>query len=727
MKKTIYLTIFLSFAGINFLLAQPTGYYNGTENKQGDELKAALNNVISGHTVYSYFFSKEIFKLSDADPNTPGNIIEIYTGKSWPNSDYGSGGDQLNREHVWAKSHGNFDGMQPMDGDVHNLKPSDASVNTDKSNLDFDNGGTVHPEATGCKWSDNNWEPRDEDKGDVARIIFYMDTRYEGENGEINLTAVDELNTYPMPEHGKLSTLLEWNLMDPPDEFERNRNNVIYSFQRNRNPFIDNPQFAELIWNSAIPSPVTIANVQQTPAIPVGNQPITISATISSSAGAITGSTLYYGTSWSNLGQTVAMQGSGSNYTANIPGQAQGSTIYFKIEAHDASNSSTTVIYNFYVPKTFTGTLTSIYDIQGQDPVSPYENQVVSVTGIVTGNYGTNYFIQDGSGAWNGLFIYDQGRNPSIGDSIIVTGTIQEYYEKTELGSITDYYFISGGHALPAPAVVTCSQAGEAFEGVLIKVINATCTDEDYMANYYMWNVNDGTGDLLVHNTNVFEYEPSEGEVYNISGPLDYDFDEWKVQIRLGTDVTGGGSDVTAPFVTSLEVINDTLIKLEFNEEVEETSAETIANYSINNGITVVRAYVHGIVKSRVFVVTGFLAGGNHELTIINIGDLVGNIMPAAIVMPFSTSFGVGEDLSGKFSVYPNPTDRIVNIEWGGQQSHPLSYYIYRMTGSKVMSGDLPDDGHGSIRIDVSVLPAGLYIFEMKSEASVERIKLMVR
>ncbi len=287
MKRKLFILAILlaSLMNLTTTSAQPTGYYNGTENKQGEELKAALNDIISNHMEWSYFYSKEIFKLSDADPNNPNNIIQIYTGKSWDNDDYGSGGNQLNREHIWAKSHGNFEGIQPMDGDVHNLKPVDASVNTDKSNLDYDNGGNAHPEATGCFFDGDSWEPRDADKGDVARIILYMDTRYQGENGEINLTAVDLVDTYPQPYHGKLSTLLQWNLQDPPDEFERNRNNVIYSFQHNRNPFIDNPFFAELIWNSAALPTVTIGNVGQSPANPQASQQITISATISTSSG----------------------------------------------------------------------------------------------------------------------------------------------------------------------------------------------------------------------------------------------------------------------------------------------------------------------------------------------------------------------------------------------------------------------------------------------------------
>ena len=714
--------------GINVVFAQSTGYYNGTENKQGEELKDALNDIISNHTVYSYFFSKEIFKLSDADPNNPANIIQIYTGKSWPNSDYGNGGDQLNREHVWAKSHGNFGDMQPMDGDVHNLKPSDASVNIDKSNLDYDNGGTQHPEATGCYYSANNWEPRDEDKGDVARIIFYMDTRYQGENGEINLTVVDEVNTYPEPEHGKLSTLLQWNLMDPPDAFERNRNNVIYSFQHNRNPFIDNPQFAELIWNNATPGTVTIADVRQEPLIPQASDPIIIYATISSTAGNITDATLSYGYTWGSLTESIDMEGGGSNLYAEIPGQNQGTTVYYQIEAKNSTSISKSVVYNFYVPKTFTGTLTSIYDIQGQGDASPYDGQIVSTTGIVTANFGTNYFIQNGAGAWNGLFVYDQGRNPSIGDSVILTGTIDEYYEKTEIKTITGYYFISGNHALPDPVNIPCIEAGEAYEGVLIQVDNATCTDDEYQANFFMWTVNDGTADLLVHNTNIFEYEPTEGETYVISGPLDYDFDEWKIQLRLGTDVSSG-QDITAPEITSIEIVADTVIKVQFSEDVDVASAETIANYQINNGINISQAAVHSFIKSQVFLKTSPLIGGSYELTIQNVADLVGNVMLAAVVMPFSTTFGMTEAGSKvNMKVYPNPVDGDrLNIDWTSDITETVTISLFNVTGQKVYSGQSRVNGMEILHINTGGMDSGLYLLEVKGDEHLVRTKVMVR
>ncbi len=227
----------------------PAGYYDGTENLSGDDLKAALHNIIDDHVEFSYNDLRDfLLRETDEDPNNSNNVILLYTGRSQAKSTFGGGANDWNREHVWAKSHGDFGTYPPCGTDAHHLRPTDASVNSSRGNLDFDNGGNVHPEATGCRYDSDSWEPRDEVKGDVARMLFYMAVRYEGDSGEPDLEVVDEVNTYPNPEHGKLSALLEWHEQDPPDDFEMNRNEVIYSYQQNRNPFIDHPEFVAKIF-----------------------------------------------------------------------------------------------------------------------------------------------------------------------------------------------------------------------------------------------------------------------------------------------------------------------------------------------------------------------------------------------------------------------------------------------------------------------------------------------
>ena len=723
MKKISLIAVTLLIAST--MLAQQTGYYNGTDGKDGEELKAALNDIISGHTPYSYYFAKEIFKISDADPETPGNVIQVYTGFSHDNTDYGNGGLQLNREHVWAKSHGAFGDRPPMYGDVHNLKPSAASVNQDKSNLDFDNGGTQHDVATGCYYTDSTWEARDEVKGDIARIIFYMATRYEGENGELDLEVVDRVNTFPLPEHGKLSTLLEWNLQDPPDEFERNRNNVIFSFQKNRNPFIDNPEFAQLIWGGATPNPINIDNFVITPDVAVAEEPVHIEATITGSTGRALSASLFWGLSYEALSNEITMAAAGDVFSADIPGQAEDATVYYKVVAADGENENTSVVYNYYVPKIFTGTLVSIYDIQGQQDDSPYDGEVVSTTGVVTANFGSSYFIQDGYGEWNGLFIYESGRNPSIGDSIVLTGEIQEYYGKTEMTNISDYYFISPNNALPYPLPVQTGHVEEAHESVLVKVFNAVCTDDNYPANHFMWAVDDGTGELKIHNTSVFEFEPSEGSYYTITGPMNYDFDEWKIELRFESDVIDGG-DTDGPLVVELTPVISTNIKILFNEAVETTTAEETANYTINNGVTVEAAVQHAFNKPQVNLTVTELSG-DYEITIQNVEDLSGNVM-SDTTMTFSY-VGIEElFLNGEVKVFPNPAVRQVNISFNALKNADLEIYLSDISGRIIkQSNYAARQGENSFSFDLNDVARGVYFLSILGDDSSLKYKVVVR
>ena len=216
----------------------------------GDNLKYALHEIIDDHIVFSYNDLRDfILKNTDEDPNNSNNVILLYTGRSQGKNTFGGGANDWNREHVWAKSHGDFGNNPPAGTDAHHIRPTDASVNSTRGNLDFDMGGSPVTEAPGCYRDNDSFEPRDAVKGDVARMIFYMATRYEGGDGVPDLEVVDAVNTSPNPQHGKLSQLILWNNQDPPDNFEMNRNDVIYyQYQENRNPFIDHPEYVDVIW-----------------------------------------------------------------------------------------------------------------------------------------------------------------------------------------------------------------------------------------------------------------------------------------------------------------------------------------------------------------------------------------------------------------------------------------------------------------------------------------------
>lgn len=240
------------------LFAQiPAGYYDAASGLSGEQLKAALNDIIDGHTELSYDNVTIALRTTDEDPNNSNNVICLYTGWSYGKFDFGNGSEEWNREHVWSKSHGDFGDSPPAGTDLHHLRPADASVNSMKNNMDFDEGLTEYIDAsgaTGCYYSTDVWEPRAAVKGDVARMIFYMATRYEGENGEVDLELVDYVFSSPNSEafYGNLETLLTWHSDDPVDDWERDRNDAIYGIQGNRNPYIDHPEYVDLIWGDGI-------------------------------------------------------------------------------------------------------------------------------------------------------------------------------------------------------------------------------------------------------------------------------------------------------------------------------------------------------------------------------------------------------------------------------------------------------------------------------------------
>ncbi|MEK3978686.1 endonuclease [Psychrobacillus sp. FSL K6-2836] len=222
-------------------------YYKDALGKEGKALKTALHEIIDDHTELSYSQVWEALRETDEDPGNPNNVILFYSGQSRSKTLNGGNNGDWNREHTWAKSHGDFGTSNGPGTDIHHLRPTDVQVNGSRGNLDFDNGGSRVINCAQCKGDSDSFEPPNYVKGDVARILFYMATRYEA-GDRVDLELNEKVNNGKDPFHGKLSVLLQWHEQDPVDEFERNRNNVIQEWQGNRNPFIDHPEFAELIW-----------------------------------------------------------------------------------------------------------------------------------------------------------------------------------------------------------------------------------------------------------------------------------------------------------------------------------------------------------------------------------------------------------------------------------------------------------------------------------------------
>lgn len=211
-----------------------TAYYSSIDDGLSGEtlllaLRSLLNDTYQGVT---YGEARYILDESDADPANPNNVILVYLNNSVDGT--WDGGSTWNREHVWPQSYlgeSADNNTVNMASDLHNLKPADPSENSSRGNKYFDN-----------VTSPSTYEPRDEVKGDIARILLYMIVMYEV------LDLVNDSTNTTVYEMGVLDTLLSWHIQDPVDDFEMNRNHVIYTYQGNLNPFIDNPEWVDLIW-----------------------------------------------------------------------------------------------------------------------------------------------------------------------------------------------------------------------------------------------------------------------------------------------------------------------------------------------------------------------------------------------------------------------------------------------------------------------------------------------
>lgn len=253
-KATVALVLLLW--GGSLCAQIPSGYYNNAEGKTGTELKTALHNIIKGHHVVSYSGLLNAFAYTDCKPN--GKIWDIYSNIEYSPStglcgEYEQEGDCWNREHTWPQSW--FNEQTTPRSDLFHVYPTDGYVNGQRSNYPY--GEVNHPIYTsgnGSKlgpcvtsgYSGRVFEPIDEYKGDIARGYFYMSVRYFSEDSDWGTSAMTNKSEI-LP--WAMTMLLNWSDEDPVSQKEIDRNNAVYGYQGNRNPFIDHPEYARMIWD----------------------------------------------------------------------------------------------------------------------------------------------------------------------------------------------------------------------------------------------------------------------------------------------------------------------------------------------------------------------------------------------------------------------------------------------------------------------------------------------
>ncbi|MCD6276973.1 hypothetical protein J7J69_01845, partial [candidate division WOR-3 bacterium] len=183
-------------------------------------------------------------------------------------------------------------------------------------------------------------------------------------------------------------------------------------------------------------------------------------------------------------------------------------------------------------------TVVTIEDIQGHAASSPYDGKDVKTYGVVTGVFSRGFFMEmKPGGAWRGIYVYlGSAPSVSVGDSVEVTGTVDEYYSLTELSG-SPAVNVLGSSTPPSPVDVQTGPANnEQWEGVLIRVVDAVC--ESLPNGYGEWIVDDGSGNLMVDDMGV-SFTPTVGDTYTITGPLTYTYGRFKIEPRDANDVSG--------------------------------------------------------------------------------------------------------------------------------------------------------------------------------------------
>jgi predicted extracellular nuclease len=174
---------------------------------------------------------------------------------------------------------------------------------------------------------------------------------------------------------------------------------------------------------------------------------------------------------------------------------------------------------------------------------SNYSDDIVKFSGIVTAVSSSNFFVQDGSGAWNGIYVKSSPTTVSVGDLVDVEGTVAESFDLTVISPVSSVNITSSGNALPDPVTLTIPEANnEQYESVLVKLSNVECSNAD--AGYGEYTLSDGTNEINADDL-FFAYTPTLGKKYDITGILNYSFGAFKVEPRDASDIHEYSSDAT--------------------------------------------------------------------------------------------------------------------------------------------------------------------------------------
>lgn len=693
MKKNYFLNLFVL---ISFTLwAQiPAGYYN-TATGTGYTLKTQLRNIIaSGHVDKGYDALYNAYKTTDTDLfyENDNSVLDMYsenpTGPDPYNyqhnvrlcGTYSSENQCYNREHIFPQ--GFFNSIAPMVSDAHHITPTDGYVNNRRSNYPFgkvnaaswtsQNGSKVGSSAT-AGYSGTVFEPINEFKGDIARMLLYFAVRYEN---EVLSGGWDAHNSAPentldgtktqFYEEWYIKLLLSWHVQDPVSAREISRNNAIYAYQGNRNPFIDNQDYALQIWGHlidveapSIPTNLNFSNVSYTS--------LTLNWTASTDNVAVTGY---------NIFKDNVFLATTSNLAYNVTGLSTNTTYNFKVQAKDAAGNLSgfsTVVS----PTTLT---------DGEAPTNP--------TNLTSSNVSSTGLTLNWSAATDnvGVTAYDIFK-----DDVYLISTANVTYNITGLTASTSYDF-----------KVRAKDAVGNLSG-FSNILNVTTTSGS------------GGGSGTVCGTETFTNIPAASSSYSTRNWTGDNGIVWNAtDSRTDNTINGKAITVRAGILSS-GLIPNGISELTVSTKLPYSDPSGSFNVKINGNVvgsipystTTQTSTITGINIAGDIIISVDKSSNSHR---VSIDDLTWKC--------YDATASVNEYANSLFNVYPNPAmDKRIMIKI----DHSVSVEqieIINVTGKTIRSVKNPEIINNTIT--VQDLPTGFFIVKIKSDQGIAHKKIIV-
>ena len=676
MKK--FTTLLLGFMFSLALAQAPAGYYNGTEGLTGAALKTKLSAIITaGHKDNGYDGLYNGYPTTDSDHfyENDGTVLDMYSENPTGTDpytyrhgikkcgNYSVEGDCYNREHIVPQSF--FNQQSPMRGDIHFVRPTDGKVNGMRSNYPFGavnspsftskNGTKVGPSSS-PGYGGTVAEPIDEFKGDIARMVFYFVTRYESRLSSFSTGNMLGGSPYPGLQAWEKDVLLAWSIQDPVSPTEIERNNASHVFQKNRNPFIDHPEWVQLIWGSQ-----TVDT--QAPSAPTN---LAVLSTSTASANlSWTASTDNVGVSYYRIFVNGVFHSNSNATTATVSGLAQGTTYTFYVIAVDAANNAS--------PQSNTATGTTLTDTQA--PTAPLNLSVTSV--------GTNNIAVQWTAATDnvGVTSYDIYVNGELMGSTSSTST-----NIANLNPLTAYsiYIVAkdaAGNVSPQSNTVTATTTA----------LSANCGDES------------------------FETIPPSTSNYSTYNWISNGVSWTSEDSRTDQTINGRAITIRNGFVTALSVPNGigefkVTTQLKFSG-----SAGTLKIFV--NGTDTGKTVPYSSTATTT-TVTGINVAGTVEITLQQNGAATNRVAIDDMSWTCYTLAGVNESAVGKnaLSIYPNPVKNGELNVIGKNLSEVKIAHIFDFTGKLVQTIAQPFKNSG--KITLKNLPKGVYILKAGSSTA---------